>query len=97
MVEPRYAYQSPARNGPWESSMATDERVAVRHQQQSEPAIDDALAASFPASDPPAWNPGTARPIPAEINRAFLRGSLPFPLLSALSTLRATGSAETSK
>jgi hypothetical protein len=42
----------------------TDERVAVRREEQSELAMDDALEASFPASDPPAWNPGMARPIP---------------------------------
>jgi hypothetical protein len=39
----------------------TGERVAVRPEPRSEPAIDDALAASFPASDPPPWNPGLAR------------------------------------
>ena len=26
--------------------------------------LDDVLADSFPASDPPSWNPGIARPMP---------------------------------
>jgi hypothetical protein len=32
--------------------------------------IDDALADTFPASDPPAWTPGIARPIPGPIGEA---------------------------
>jgi len=32
----------------------------------SDLAVDDALAASFPASDPPAWNSGVARLVPVE-------------------------------
>jgi hypothetical protein len=31
----------------------------------AELAVDDVLEDSFPASDPPSWNPGTARPAPA--------------------------------
>lgn len=39
---------------------------------ERELAIDDALEASFPASDPPAWNPGLARVVPDDAvdNRA---------------------------
>jgi hypothetical protein len=36
---------------------------------EAEVAMDDVLAASFPASDPPAWNPGMARPIPVHMPR----------------------------
>jgi hypothetical protein len=30
--------------------------------------IDDALENTFPASDPPAWTPGVARPSPKLVN-----------------------------
>ena len=45
------------------------ERVVVRRERQSELAIDDALAGSFPASDPPSWNPGMARAVPVDASR----------------------------
>jgi hypothetical protein len=35
-----------------------------RNQLEAERAIDDVLADSFPASDPPSWNPGVSRPQP---------------------------------
>jgi hypothetical protein len=34
------------------------------HSTLTPQAIDDVLAGTFPASDPPAWTPGIARPAP---------------------------------
>ena len=45
-------------DGPVGEFSSARERLAV------ERAIDDVLADSFPASDPPSWNPGVARPDP---------------------------------
>jgi hypothetical protein len=50
---------------PAAADVRSNEHVEACREQQEELAMDDALAASFPASDPPAWNPGVARPIPA--------------------------------
>jgi hypothetical protein len=40
--------------------------VAVLRERRLEAAVDEALADSFPASDPPAWNQGVARPVPGD-------------------------------
>ncbi len=48
----------------------TGGRSATRNGPRTEGDIDDALAASFPASDPPSWNPGRARLGPVDTLRS---------------------------
>jgi hypothetical protein len=50
-------------------AVATVDRVAEESSARpsrlaAEEALDAVLADSFPASDPPSWNPGFARPSP---------------------------------
>ena len=43
-----------------------DEARARQARLAAERALDEVLADSFPASDPPSWNPGIIRPQPAD-------------------------------
>jgi hypothetical protein len=47
------------------SSRVFEEVSSKRQRLAAERAIDDVLQDSFPASDPPSWNPGVARPDPS--------------------------------
>lgn len=41
------------------------EVISTRQRLAAERAVDNVLKGSFPASDPPSWNPGVARPDPS--------------------------------
>lgn len=76
--EPRLALERSVARSP--VHLRAGGHVAVRQEERREAAIDDALAASFPASDPPAWNSGFARPVPVDAPRsrpAEVRAILP--------------------
>jgi hypothetical protein len=45
------------------------EEVTSTQRRAAERAIDNVLEDSFPASDPPSWNPGVARPEPSVLER----------------------------
>ena len=47
------------------SGRVFEEVTSTRQRLAAERAIDDVLKDSFPASDPPSWNPGVARPDPS--------------------------------
>ena len=58
-----------------------------RTRLEAERAIDDVLADSFPASDPPSWNPGVSRPEPAASKRH--RAPWSAPIDASASAMRA--------
>lgn len=47
------------------SGRVFEDVTITRQRLAAERAIDDVLKDSFPASDPPSWNPGVARPDPS--------------------------------
>jgi hypothetical protein len=55
--------------------LGADKHFERQHNGESvmtDQAIDDVLVATFPASDPPAWTPGIARPAPLVSHRHAL-------------------------
>jgi hypothetical protein len=69
-------YESHSRAGafaPGFVNVPTSERVVGdRRERRSELAVDETLAESFPASDPPSWNPGLVRLSPVSTSGRLL-------------------------
>src|SRR5690349_11417616 len=69
MLQTRTAIAHPAGLAAVVPGIAEVDRLAhhatLREHRLAERALDDVLADSFPASDPPSWNPGVVRPYSA--------------------------------
>ncbi len=69
-------YESHSRAGafaPGFVNVPTSESIVEdRHERRSELAVDETLAESFPASDPPSWNPGLVRLSPVSTSGRLL-------------------------